>query len=91
MGAANPIDRDALYRYLWTKRDVRTDRVRVHQTQLAEAMMVRIDTIHLIMKQFQEQGKMRRIGTTQVRVYELVDPDLWEKGERAGPRQIKWG
>lgn len=85
------IDRDALHRWLWTKRDPSNDRLRIHQAELAEALMVRSDTVFRIVKEFCEQGRMKKIARDPVGLYELIDPVEWDKGITSKPRTIKWG
>ncbi len=84
------VDRELLYRYLWSKRDPRTNRLNINQRELADQLNVFHNTVRIIIREYLAEGRMSRIPGKGWTWYRLTDPDLWEQGEQA-TKLIKWG
>lgn len=87
-----PLDRDALHRYLWERAHPNSHRIPVHQGQLADALGVTRGTIVRVLNELVEQGRMRKVDSKDknVRVLQIIDPDVWNGSKAPEPRKILW-
>lgn len=92
-----PLDRDGLHR-LWWRKAGRTGQLKIVQTEWAELLDVTNSTLSRIMKEFAEQGRIRKIGWC---LYAIADPDEHGAGPQPStssgesdppaPRRPMWG
>lgn len=84
MGKGHPIDRDKLHAYLFRKTD-RYGRLRLVQKNLAEDMGVAHETICRVIKRMCDEKRMKRLDSKKnnVGVYMVLDPEDWEKRQKA--------
>lgn len=90
-----PIDRDALHRYLWDRRNPSNDQIVLSQSELAEKLDIARGTAYRLCREFMLQGRMKKVGAKKgnIAVYRLADPAAWD-GPNLRPgaaKTIKWG
>lgn len=87
-----PLDRDALHRYMWDRCNAH-HRIPVHQGELADALGVTRGTIVRVLNELVEQGRMRKVDSKlkNVRVFHVVDPEVWSGAKAPEPKRIMWG
>jgi len=71
------IDRDNLHGYLWEQAD-RRHVLRIHQRQLAETLNISHWHLCRILREFEDGGRIKKIGTRykNVGVYQILEPAL---------------
>jgi hypothetical protein len=90
---AHSVDRDGLHRYLFRKSDAH-GRIQIGHMQLAELLHVHHSTITKIMREFLEQGRLRkqRVDVGRLTTYIVVDPETWDPETQAPARRVPtWG
>jgi hypothetical protein len=90
------LDRDALHRYLHDRCDAH-GKVKVVQKLLAEQLDVTHYTISRILKEFVQEGRVKKLGKDahNVSTYIVSDPETWSHYAgvemKPKPRKIVWG
>lgn len=70
-----PINRLAVHTQLWEARD-RMGRVKIHQSQFAEHLGISIYQMNRVIRDFEEEGRLKKIAAKyrNVGVYVVTDP-----------------
>lgn len=91
---ANPgLDRDALHSFLWDRTDSK-DVIRIVQRELAEQLGVTIYTMSRVVKEFCQEGRLKKVQTSNhnIQSYVVCEPGAWKNGEVARNRKkLLWG
>ena len=71
---------DRLIHVLWEKAD-RLGRLKVHQGQLAEAIGYEAKYVAKVIKQYERDGRIKKIATAQgnIATYAIKDPETGER------------
>lgn len=87
------LDRDALHKYLWDRSTHHTHRIPVHQGDLADALQVTRGTVVRVLNEMVEQGRIRKVDSKEknVRVFQIIDPEVWAGTKAPEPRRLMWG
>lgn len=73
------LDRNLLHEYFW-KRSDRHGKIRVNQSELADALALDRTTLVRIMREFEITGRARKLseGWRRESLYQVVDPSIWK-------------
>lgn len=76
-----PLDRMEVHQKIWAARD-RRGRVKIYQKQFAEHLGISIYHMSRIIKEFEEQGRLKKIAARyrNVGVYVVSDPVAFGNG-----------
>lgn len=78
-----PLDRKKVHAELWAARD-RHGRVKIYQKQFAEHLAISVSHMSRIIQEFEEDGRIKKVGARyrNVGIYAITDPALF--GEVSG-------
>ena len=80
-----PIDRDWIHEQIWNARD-RRGRVKIFQKRFAETLGISAPQMNRIIREFETEGRLKKVGARirNVGIYVVRDPEEFDEVSRRG-------